>query len=141
MASGPFTLARLADAAGLSFDDVRFYRDCRLLQPPRRQAGRNSTAAYHAEHLERLKFIQRARDAGYTPDDIARLVDPGALVTCGDVYALTTRRLEALRVAGEVATREAACLATLRESCAGVGSGKDCSILEELSGPNRCCPG
>jgi hypothetical protein len=38
MASGPFTLVRLADAAGMSVDEVRMYRD--RYRAPRGRLGR-----------------------------------------------------------------------------------------------------
>src|SRR5690349_18434813 len=100
MASGPFTLAQLAEAAGMSVDDVRFYRDSGLMQPPHRVRGRTDDVAFGAEHVERLKFIKRALTCGYTHEDIARFVDPAVLVTCGDVYATTARRLEHVRRSG-----------------------------------------
>jgi hypothetical protein len=65
-------------------DEVRFYRDIRLLQPPRRVRGRSDDTAFISEHVERLRFIRRAVNCGLTHEDIAELVDPEVLVTCGD---------------------------------------------------------
>ena len=135
MASGPFTLAQLAGAAGMSIDDVRFYRDRGLLQPPRRRRGRSDDFAFQREHLDRLHFIKCALDYGFTVEDIAELLDPAALVTCGDVRTLTQRRLDQIRQSGEAAAPKADALAQLRERCAGVGSRKDCTILMALADP------
>lgn len=132
MASGPFTLAQLARAAGIRIEDARFYRDRGLLQPPRRQRSRTDDFAFQAEHLERLEFIRRALEHGLTIEDIAQLVDPYALTTCGDVCAVASRRLEQMRQAGAADTPAAVALAKLRDGCAMVGSRKDCTILATL---------
>ena len=81
----------------MSIEDVRAYRDQGLLQRARRQRSRTDDFAFQAEHLERLQFIKRALEYGLTVTDIARIVDPAALVTCGDVYAVTAQRLEQIR--------------------------------------------
>lgn len=134
MASGPFTLAQLARAVGMRLADVRFYRDHGLLQPPRRRRGRGDDFAFQAEHVERLHFIRHALDCGFTLEDIALLVDPNALVTCGDVYAVAARRLDLLRLKRDNDTRAMAALTQLIDGCARVGPRKDCKILEALSG-------
>ena len=135
MASEPFTLGQLAKAGGVSVDDLRFYRDSGLLQPPRRARGRTDDFAFGTEHVERLKFIRRALACGLTHEDIAGLVDPHALVTCGDVYAIAARRLKHLRKGGKADTPAATYLAQVTGACARMGSGTDCNILQELSRP------
>jgi MerR family mercuric resistance operon transcriptional regulator len=136
MASGPFTLAQLARAAGMSIDDVRSYRDRGLLQPPRRRRSRTDDFAFQAEHVERLQFIKRALLCGFSLDDVAEIVDPNSLVTCGDVRALTDRRLQQMREAGRADTPMAANLRRLLDVCAAVGPRRDCKIIEALSSPN-----
>ena len=144
MASGPFTLAQLARAAGMSIDDVRSYRDQRLLQAPRRKRSRTDDFAFQTEHLERLQFIKRALEHGLTVGDIAQLIDPSTLVTCGDAYAITARRLEQIRQSGGADTPQAAALAKLLKVCPRVGSRKECGILVALAKPDDlsgsgCC--
>ena len=136
MASGPFTLARLAQLVGMDESDVQFCVESGLLQPPRRQRGRPKRVAFHDEHLERMQFIKRALGCGFTYEDIERLVDPLSLVTCGDISQITAKRLDAMRAEGKAKTREAICLAELYASCSGLGSRKDCRILEGLALPN-----
>ena len=135
MASGPFTLAQLARLAGMSIDDVRSYRELGLLPPPRRQRSRTDDFAFQAEHVERLQFIKRALEHGLTVNDIAQFVDPAALVTCSDVYAVTARRLEQIRQAGGADTAMAAALAKLLAVCSRVGSRQECKILATLGKP------
>lgn len=133
MASRPFTLTQLARAVGMRLADVRFYRDSGLLPPARRQRGRTDDFAFQEEHVERLTFIKRALDCGFTQEDITLMVNPAALVTCGDVYAVAARRLEQLRQSGAADTEATVALARLLDRCAGVGPRKDCQILATLA--------
>ena len=133
MASVTFTIGQLARAAGVSIGDVQSYRNMGLLQRPRRQRGRSDDVAYHQEHLERLTFIKHALSCGYTLDDVVQLVQSSTLVTCGDVFALTERRLRQMRDAGSDDSEAAARLKMLRETCPGVGPRSQCPILETLS--------
>jgi DNA-binding transcriptional MerR regulator len=116
----------------MSIDDARLYRDRGLLQPPRRQRSRTDDFAFQAEHVERLQFIKRSLAYGLTVEDIAQLVDPYALTTCGDVSALADKRLEQMRQSGAADTPAAFALTKLREGCARVGSRKDCAMLATL---------
>jgi MerR family mercuric resistance operon transcriptional regulator len=75
MALHSFTLAQLARALGMSVEDVRFYRDGGLLPPPKRQRTRTGDFSFQVEHLERLRFIQRALAYGFTLENIASFVD------------------------------------------------------------------
>jgi MerR family mercuric resistance operon transcriptional regulator len=119
----------------MSIEEVRRYRDRRLLQAARRRRSRSDDFAFQQEHLDRLHFIRRALDHGLTVEDIGQLVDPDTLVTCGDVRTLAERRLEQMRRSGDADTPRAAALAQLREKCAGIGSRKDCTMLAALAGP------
>src|SRR5690349_22763696 len=130
MALQPFTLAQLARAVGMSVEDVRFYRDSGLLPPPKRLRRRTDAFSFQVEHLERLRFIQRALAHGFTLENIARFVDEHGLVTCNDVYRISLRRFEELRHSGDA---KAAALKKLIASCPGKGGRKDCKILAALS--------
>ena len=125
----------------MSIEDVRSYRDQGLLQRARRQRSRTDDFAFQAEHLERLQFIKRALEHGLTVNDIARIVDPGALVTCGDVYGVTAQRLEQIRQAGGGDTPIAVALTKLLDVCRRVGSRQDCQILEMLANPDPSSSG
>src|SRR6478609_3378878 len=56
-----YRVAELAEAAGVSVRTVRFYRERRLLQPPRKE-GR--IAWYGEEHLARLRLIAELLERG-----------------------------------------------------------------------------
>jgi DNA-binding transcriptional MerR regulator len=65
----PFSLAELAEKAGLPGRTIRYYIARGLLPGPLK-AGRD--AAYGVEHLERLRIIGRLQAEGLTLLEIAR---------------------------------------------------------------------
>jgi MerR family mercuric resistance operon transcriptional regulator len=137
MALGPLTFAELARVAGIPLQDAQLYQKSGLLPPPRRPLGRGADAAFHDEHVKRLRFIKNARSYGFTLEDIAQLVDPRALTSCADVYRLTSRRLEAMIQANASDISRIVALDTLLTSCHARGSREDCQILAALSGFDR----
>jgi DNA-binding transcriptional MerR regulator len=133
MAPEPLTLAQLAKSAGLSPNDVIFYQQGGLLQPPRRSTGRNGKLAFHQEHLDRLRLISRALDCGFSLDAIKRIVDFSSLVTCRDILDIANAELQRLR---QLKGRDAPTVAALRQltdSCSGTGGRDDCRIYAALT--------
>jgi DNA-binding transcriptional MerR regulator len=114
----------------MSVDHVRLYRESGLLQPPRRQRGRSDYFAFQAEHVERLRFIKRALRHGFLVEDIAKMVDDAT--TCSDVHRVCVHRLAELRRDGD-SNAAAVALGKLIALCVGVGSRKDCKVLDALT--------
>lgn len=66
------TIGELADAAGVGLDTVRFYERRGLLPaPPRTAAGYRQ---YEDDALDRLRFILRAKELGFTLAEIDGLM-------------------------------------------------------------------
>src|SRR5690242_10291188 len=65
------SIGELADAAGLSRRAIRFYVQQKLLPPP---LGRGRGNHYDGTHLDRLKRIVELQSAGYSLDDIRRIL-------------------------------------------------------------------
>lgn len=66
------TIGRLAKRAGFSVETVRFYGRRGLLpEPSRNSAGYR---CYAPEDVDRLRFIRRAKELGFSLDDIAELL-------------------------------------------------------------------
>lgn len=66
------TIGKLAGAAGVRIDTVRYYERRGLMPEPRRSASgyRN----YDADAVRRLRFIRRAQALGFTLDEIGELL-------------------------------------------------------------------
>lgn len=66
-----FTIGKLAKAAHVRIDTIRFYEKQGLLSPQRRPSGFRE---YSEHDRERLVFIRRARAIGFSLDEISRLL-------------------------------------------------------------------
>lgn len=142
MSAGPFTLRQLAAALGIDAATVRVLLQLGVLQPPRRRRGHQGDVAFHQEHVERLRFVKRALGVGFHLDDIALLVDPSGMITCGDVFALVSRRLTEMQRTNEDTRRLEAVIGECQPPCrdalfplcpAKLGR-KECMILAKLHG-------
>jgi MerR family copper efflux transcriptional regulator len=84
------TIGRVANAAGVSIDAIRFYERQGLIAAPRRNFSgyRN----YSDDVLDRLRFIGDAKRLGFTLKEIKELLSEGVKSTseCGPV----TRKAE-----------------------------------------------
>ena len=95
------TIGELAEAAGVAVDTVRFYERRGLLPPPPRTAS--GYRQYDDDALDRLRFILRAKDLGFTLAEIDGLM-PARFTT---VRSAAVAKIEALDA-------EAAALAEVR---------------------------
>lgn len=135
-AIAPATIAELARKAGVDVALVRSYEEMGLIPRPRRRRGRSGDAAYHQEHLDRLLFIQRALEFGFTLEVIAQLAGvTGGLRTCNDIYQIADRHLSHLRQRIADLQRAEATLASLVEACPRTGGSLNCSVLAALKQP------
>lgn len=68
-----YAIGALAEATDTKVETVRYYERIGLLPEPGRTAG--NYRAYSDEHLARLSFIRRARDLGFTLDQVRALLE------------------------------------------------------------------
>ena len=136
-AFAPAAIAGLAKSAGVDVETIRSYERMGLLPKPRRQPGRRGDAAYHREHLERLTFIRRATEFGFSLKAIGELLGlAGGLRTCGDVYLVAERQLSEIRHRIAELSRIEAALAPLVATCPRSGPARDCPLVIALSRPD-----
>jgi DNA-binding transcriptional MerR regulator len=67
-----FTIGRLATAAGVHVETVRYYERRGLLDPPERTAS--GYRQYTADDLWRLQFVGRGKQLGFTLAELAELL-------------------------------------------------------------------
>lgn len=65
-------IGKAAQQTGLSVDTIRFYEKQELVPTPLRTSG--GYRMYAQEHIERLKFIGRAQDLGFSLHEIRELL-------------------------------------------------------------------
>jgi len=73
MTDGPLAIGELGKLTGTKVETIRYYERIGLLAAPQRTAG--NYRAYGAEHLNRLSFIRRSRDLGFSLDQVRALLD------------------------------------------------------------------
>jgi Cu(I)-responsive transcriptional regulator len=66
-------IGELAQAVGTKTETIRYYERIGLLSPPPRTAG--NYRDYSAAHVSRLSFTRRARDLGFSIEQIRTLLD------------------------------------------------------------------
>ena len=129
-ATPALTIGRLAKAAGVGIDTVRYYERAGLLPAPARSAS--GYRRYGQDELSRLRFIRRAQRLGFSLAEIDELL---ALSRQRDIAAV--RRQAAAKLADVDArmrelerVREA--LGALFEACPGHERDGPCPILSAL---------
>lgn len=93
----PYTIGRLAIAAGLPTSTLRYYERAGLLKPAAR-SGKNYRL-YGDDALERLRFIRAAQATGFTLDDVALMLGHrhASAASCREVQGLIQDRLLDIR--------------------------------------------
>jgi MerR family copper efflux transcriptional regulator len=130
----PMHIGRLAADAGVSVDTVRYYERARLLPKPTRTPSGYRT--YPEQAVERLRFIRRAKELGFTLDEIRKLL---ALSDQRGTGVESIREIAALRLA-DVEARLAELsrlrdgLKQLVDACPGHGDPGDCPIVHAFTG-------
>jgi Cu(I)-responsive transcriptional regulator len=66
-------IGELAHASGTKVETIRYYERIGLLPPPPRTGG--NYRDYSAAHANRLSFTRRARDLGFSIEQIRALLD------------------------------------------------------------------
>ena len=122
----------LARRASCNIETVRYYERIRLLPNPPRSD--NGFRRYEERHLTRLTFVRRARELGFTLEqvkDLLRLVD-GGHYTCAQVQELAFRHAEEIQRKINDVLRMQRALKQMSAQCSGEEV-PECRIVEILS--------
>lgn len=121
----------LSKASGVNIETIRYYERIGLTpRPPRTEGGQR---VYEAADHQRLIFIRRCRDLGFSLEDIRALLDLAQHEArpCHDVKEKTVGHLAAVRRKIADLKRMEAALKGLAKSCDG-GDAPTCPILQAL---------
>lgn len=124
-------IGEIAQRAGSNVETVRYYERIGLLTPPARTAG--NYRSYSEAHAQRLSFIRRARDLGFTIEDVRELLalDEDRNRSCAAVDEIAARHLGTVQCKIANLTALGAELERVIDSC-GQGAVADCQILKSL---------
>ena len=114
------TIGRVASAAGVSIDTLRFYERQGLIAAPRRNFSgyRN----YSDDVLDRLRFIADAKQLGFTLKEVKELLSQGVKSTaeCGPVTLKAEAKLAEMNEEIWRLQRLRLTLRRMIEECGGV---------------------
>ena len=86
------TIGRLAEAAGVHLETIRYYQRRGLLAEPKRPAG--GVRRYGEDAIARLCFIRRAQEVGFTLDEVKALLKLGETPGCRGARTMAAKKLE-----------------------------------------------
>ncbi len=126
------TIGKAAHRAGVGVETIRFYeREGLIEEPPRGPSGYRH---YPEPVVQRLLFIRRAKELGFTLNEIKDLLslrrDSGS--TCADVKERAESKIASVEEKIRVLRSMKKALVKLTESCNGRGPVNECPILDSL---------
>lgn len=127
--SEKITIARLAKAAGVGVETVRYYQRRGLMPVPR---AASAVRTYDAIHIDRLIFIRRAQSAGFTLEEIGELLKLDRGNDRTRVRELARERLLALDAKIEELNAAKQSLTRLLGAC-HARKGGPCPIIEAFA--------
>ena len=127
------TIGAIAKQAGVGIDTIRYYERSGLLPKPQRRAS--GYRDYSAGTVKQLRFIRRAKDLGFTLEEIGELMllsvqrDDGVK----GVKAAAETRLAVVQTKIKALQRIRLGLKKLIAACPGDGRLDQCPIIAALS--------
>ena len=122
----------LSRLTGTRVETIRFYEKEGQIPAPSRTGG--NYRVYDQAHLNRLSFIRRSRDLGFTLDQVRALLDlsDDRLRSCGAVDELAREQLRSVERKIEDLQALQRELASLLNQCSQ-GTIAECRIIEALA--------
>ncbi len=126
-----FSIGDLAKATETKVETIRYYERIGLLPEPGRTSG--NYRSYSDEHLGRLSFVRRARDLGFSIEQVRALLSLSDLQdrSCATVNAIAREHLEEVERKISDLKKLRSELDALIKKC-DHGTIADCHIIEAL---------
>jgi MerR family mercuric resistance operon transcriptional regulator len=129
------TIGTVARQAGVNVETIRYYQRIGLVGEPVRPPG--GVRRYPPETIERIRFIKRAQELGFSLEEVAELLRLNDGVHCRDARGLAAKKLALV----EARIRDLGLVQrTLKQLIAECDAGKArdcCPIIDSLSAAGR----
>lgn len=125
------TIGRLAQLVGLNLETIRYYERRGLLgKPPRTAAGYRQ---FSPESVQRLRFIKRSQELGFTLNEVAELLELRHDPANGrdDVHTRAAEKIKDIDRKMQTLAAMKSVLGGLIARCEQCGS-EECPILASL---------
>ena len=131
MSKGGLTVGTVAKQAGVNVETIRYYQRRGLLPIPELPPG--SVRHYAAETVQRVRFVKRAQQLGFSLEEITDLLQLGDSRHCAETREAAERKL--LQLEAKIADLKAMhdSLAVLIKACRKPGAKAGCPIIEALA--------
>ena len=124
-------IGQLSKQSGVNIETIRYYERVKMLAPPPRTAS--GRRVYDSTDLRILVFIRRARELGFSLDEIRALLRLGGpeKASCREVREIAAHHLEDIRAKlGDLRKLERLLARTVAR-CSGK-TAPDCPVLDIL---------
>jgi len=126
------TTGQVADEANVNNDTVRYYEKRGLIEEPPRTD--NGYRQFPRETIQRIHFIKRAQELGFTLseiEDLLKLADGKG--TASDIFDKTKKKIDEIgqKISHLETLRDS--LSDLADACPGEGPLSRCAILDSLT--------
>lgn len=129
------TIGRLARAAGVNVETVRYYQRRGLVVEPERPL--NSVRRYSEESVKRIRFIKRAQELGFTLTEVANLLALEDGRNCREARGLAQSKLAIVEARLADLSRLRKTLRDLIAQCDLTRGRVSCPIISVLSAARR----
>lgn len=129
------TIGRLARAADVNVETVRYYQTRKLLPVPKR--GTSAFRYYPSEMIERIRFIKRAQELGFSLEEIRELLRLHEGIDRASIRKVARARLSQIESKLDDLIRMRDALSGLVDACEHTARGTPCPIIQALAPLNR----
>ncbi|MFV2082411.1 MAG: MerR family DNA-binding protein [bacterium] len=128
----PLTIGKVAKLTGIGVETVRFYEKSGLIdEPPRSKSGYRQ---FPASTVARVRFIKRAKELGFTLNEIKGLLHLklNPTTSCDEVRHMAEEKRMNVRAKIESLRGIERALDALISACSASGPTGECPFLEAL---------
>ncbi|MBT2333215.1 MerR family transcriptional regulator [Variovorax paradoxus] len=124
------TIGKLADAAHVTVETIRYYQRRGLLDVPSKPQGGHRR--YPRDMAKRIRFIKRAQVLGFALSDVGGLLKLQEAHACTETRALAAHKLEVIKQKIFALEAMRRILGDLVQECDS-GRGTGCPIIDALA--------
>lgn len=128
--STSLTIGRLAKEAGVGVETVRYYQQRGLLPTP---PGNGSYRQYPLVLVDRIRFIKRAQELGFSLDEILELLALDENTDRSSIRQLAAGKIGQIQQKMDDLSRMLATLEQLVTCCARTSTEAPCPIIASLT--------
>jgi MerR family mercuric resistance operon transcriptional regulator len=130
MEDASLTIARLAQAADVGVETVRYYERRGLVPRPTRKVG--AYRRYDGNHVARIRFIKRAQELGFSLEEIEGLLELQDGTDRRTIRSIAGNRLGQIRSRIADLHRMEKALAHVLHECETHSAKPHCPIIEAI---------